>query len=146
MTRTKKAMTNAPTVYLVSCVGKKREHAMLAKDLYSSEWFLRAREYVERRREPWFILSAKFGLVGPEEHIEPYEQTLNAMAIAERRAWAQRVRIQMDAALPARSRCVVLAGRRYREFLMDYLAERYTIEVPMEGLAIGKQLQWLATH
>lgn len=89
---------------------------MLARELYASEWFVRARQYVERHGGRWFILSAKFGLVAPEQHIEPYEQTLNEMAIPERRAWARRVRSQMDVSLPAGGRCVVLAGRRYREF------------------------------
>jgi len=139
-------MTHTTPLYLVSCVGKKREHAMPAKDLYASEWFLRARGYVERNGGPWFILSAKFGLVAPEQRIEPYDQTLNGMAVAERREWAQRVRLQMDALLPASGRCVVLAGQRYREFLMDYLDERFSTEVPMVGSAIGQQLRWLATH
>lgn len=68
------------------------------------------------------------------------------MAIAERRAWAQLVQSQMDVALPTSGQCVMLAGRRYREFLMDYLNQRFATGVPMEGLAIGQQLRWLATH
>jgi len=64
------------------------------------------------------------------------------MGIAERKAWAQRVHSQMEVSLPESERCVVLAGQRYREFLMDYLADRYA----MEGLAIGKQLRWLTTY
>lgn len=134
------------TIYLVSCVGKKRDLPTQAKDLYASEWFFRARAFVERARCPWFILSAKFGLVMPEQTIPPYEQTLNDMSRAERLAWARTVQLQMDFALPDGGRCVVLAGRRYREFLLDYLATRYATEVPMKGLAIGKQLRWLASH
>lgn len=137
-------------IYLTSCVGKKRDRAMPARDLYASNWFYKAREYVERRSGVWYILSAKLGLVAPDQVIEPYEQTLNRMPIAERRAWAQRVREQMDAQLqsgPGRGdRCIVLAGTRYREFLMDYLNGRFKVEIPMSRLAIGKQLQWLTNH
>ena len=143
---TERTMGRGPTTYLVACVGKKCGHAMPAKELYLSDWFGRARAFVERHEGRWFILSAKWGLVAPEQSIEPYDQTLNEMAIAQRRQWAHNVQSQMDVSLPLRGRCVVLAGRRYREFLMPYLAERYTVEVPMEGLAIGRQLQWLATH
>lgn len=139
-------MTHTAPVYLVSCVAKKSESARPAKDLYVSEWFLRARKYVERSDGRWFILSAKFGLVQPEQCIEPYEQTLNTMTLLKRKAWAQRVRMQMEIMLPPSARCVVLAGQRYREFLMDYLNERYVTEVPMQGLAIGQQLRWLGTH
>jgi len=130
----------------VSCVGKKCDRAMPAKDLYVSEWFLKARDYVERHADVWFILSARFGLVKPEQIIEPYEQTLNSMSIGERRAWAHQVRAQMEAQLPVQGRCVVLAGSRYREFLMEYLSSRFTTEIPMERLAIGKQLQWLGAN
>jgi hypothetical protein len=37
------------------------------KGLFLSEWFRRAREYVEALGGPWFILSAKYGLVSPDE-------------------------------------------------------------------------------
>jgi hypothetical protein len=50
----------------------------------------------------------------------------------------------MESSLPAVDRIVVLAGLRYREFLMDYLRQRAgTVEVPMEGLTIGRQLRYL---
>ncbi|MHA6897038.1 DUF6884 domain-containing protein [Ralstonia pseudosolanacearum] len=92
-----------------------QRYATQAKDLYLSEWFVRARAYVEHRGHPWFILSAKFGLVAPEQTIEPYEQTLNDMPVAERGAWARSVQVQMESSLPARFCCVVLAGHRMRE-------------------------------
>jgi uncharacterized protein DUF6884 len=69
------------------------------------------------------------------------------MRTSERNAWASKVQAQMETSLPAADRIVVLAGRRYREFLMDYLRQRArTVEVPMEGLTIGKQLRYLAAH
>jgi hypothetical protein len=63
----------------------------------------------------------------------------------DREAWADRVMAQMEVSVPAVERIVVLAGVRYREFLMDYLRQRAKIvDVPMEGLGIGKQLSYLA--
>jgi len=39
----------------------------------------------------------------------------------------------------------MLAGERYREFLVPELAEHgYATDVPMRGLGIGRQLQWLS--
>lgn len=137
---------NADTIFLVSCVGKKQSAPAPARHLYTSEWFLRARAYVERQEAPWFILSAKLGLVSPDQIVEPYEQTLNEMPIINRRAWASVVMNQMDEMLPNANRCIAFAGQRYREFLMDYLLERFDTEVPMCGLAIGRQLQWLGSH
>lgn len=103
-----------------------------------------ARDYVESTGRPWFILSAEYGLVSPHQVLAPYERTLNTMSKAERNAWAKRVKAQMETRLPAADRIVVLAGQRYRESLMDYLRQRArTAEIPMEGLTIGRQLQYL---
>jgi len=132
------------TVYLVSCVGEKQRHPAPARALYTSEWFVRARAFVEAAGAPWFILSAEHGLLGPDERVAPYERTLNGMGVAERRDWAARVVRAMQARLPAADRVVVLAGARYREFLMPYLERRFArVEVPMENLRIGEQLAWL---
>jgi hypothetical protein len=68
------------------------------------------------------------------------------MGVEDRRQWASRVISQMDARLPSSRRIVILAGQRYREFLLDYLRRRAdTVELPMEGLTIGRQLSYLAS-
>jgi hypothetical protein len=133
------------TVYLISCVGRKLSTPAQARDLYTSEWFVKARDYVENTGCPWFILSAEHGLVTPERILAPYERTLNTMRKPERQAWATRVKAQMEASLPATDRIIVLAGMRYREFLMEYLERRAKVEVPMERRGIGQQLQYLTT-
>jgi hypothetical protein len=137
-------MRNKNTIYLISCVSVKRHVPSLAKDLYISPWFLKARHYVERTDCPWYILSAEYGLVSPDQTLAPYEKTLNSMPIGERRHWAKKVIVQMDQAIPQIECAVFLAGQRYREFLMSQLQSRgISVEVPMEGLRIGEQLGWL---
>ena len=131
-------------LYLVSCVSKKKDKACPAKDLYISDWFRKARTYVESTGHPWFILSAEYGLVNPETVIEPYERTLNKMPVRERRAWAGQVIAQLRGELGGVDRIVILAGARYREFIMPALTESVAeVEVPLEGLRIGEQLSWL---
>jgi hypothetical protein len=135
------------TVYLVSCVGEKRPVPTLAKDLYTSSWFKKARHYAEWSGNPWFILSAEHGLVSPDQVLAPYEKTLNTMPIAERRKWAQRVSSQLEEVVPRMERAVFLAGQRYREFVADHLRKRnILVEIPMQGLRIGEQLSWLSNH
>ena len=138
---------NGPTVYLVSCVSKKREQACAARDLYVSDLFRKARRFAEASGYPWFILSAEHGLVAPDQVIAPYERTLNTMRAADRCAWGERVAAQLAEAVPDLSRVVFLAGERYREFLARHLASRgVEVSVPMEGLGIGQQLSWLGHH
>lgn len=133
--------------YLVSCVAKKRFEAAQAKDLYVSDWFKKARAYVEKSGEPWFILSAEYGLLDPEEMVSPYERTLNNMSLGERRAWARRVVEQMRERLPPCDEIHVLAGTQYREFIMEFLSKRAKqVKLPLEGLRIGEQLSWLGSH
>lgn len=134
----------ADRIYLVSCVTKKRAYSSSAKDLYLSAWFVSARDRITREGVPWYILSAKFGLLNPDTVIAPYNVTLNGMGVAVRRRWAVRVITQMEEALPSVDEVVIFAGQRYREFLEEYLRRRYTsVSVPMEGLRIGEQLRWL---
>lgn len=132
------------TVYLVSCVSKKSSGPSAAKDLYTSDWFLKARSYVEKRDGAWFILSAKYGLLDPDQKIEPYEVTLNNMSVSARRDWAQNVLKALETLIGPEDRLVILAGARYREFLTERLESLCAeVVVPMEGLRIGEQLAWL---
>jgi hypothetical protein len=136
-------VADSQRVYLVSCVSKKSATAAHAREFYLSAWFIAVRQYVEATGDPWYVLSAKYGLVSPMQVLAPYDETLNNMKIAERRAWASRITTQMDHLMPSVRTVVVFAGLRYREFLMGYFVRRWRVEVPMEGLRIGKQLQWL---
>ena len=139
--------SNAAAVYLISCVKTKRKQACPARELYVSDWFLKARRYAETSGCHWFILSAEYGLVAPDRVIAPYERTLKTMPIAERRAWAERVSKELAVAVPKLSHVVFLAGEPYREFLARHLNDRgVVVSVPMKGLVRGKQLSWLGQH
>jgi hypothetical protein len=135
----------ARRVALVSCVKSKQLRPALAKDLYTSALFTKARAWAERNCDEWFILSAKYGFVNPDQMLEPYEMTLNTMRTGERRQWADRVFRQMDAAgvLSRETTFVWLAGSNYKSDLARLL-NGYEQADPMEGLGIGKRLQWLS--
>jgi hypothetical protein len=133
-------------IALVSCVKTKRGEPHPAKDLYTSPLFLGLRRYAETHADRWFILSAKHGLLDPDQVIEPYEATLNTMGVRERRQWAENVTSQLMEVLPADAEVIVLAGERYRKDLLPFLRRRgHRVTVPLEGLPFGKQLQYLGT-
>ena len=115
-----------------------------AKDLYISDWFCTARACVETTGCPWGILSAEYGLLEPDEVIRPYEKTLNAMPVAERRAWSHEFLESMHSFLVGIDTVVFFAGERYREHLEPGLREwGVAVAVPMLGLRQGEQLAWL---
>ncbi len=132
------------TIYLVSCVSRKQDGSHQAKELYTSDWFVKARALVEKTNEPWYILSAEYGLVNPETEIPNYNKTLNNMSVNERRRWASQVLNDLQSIIKTGDKVIFFAGQRYREFLIDPLiAMGVTVEIPMFGLQIGKQLQWM---
>ena len=135
---------NCRNIYLLSCVRQKRSAPTHARDLYTSPWFCKARTYADRTGQPWFVLSAKYGLVHPGEMLAPYDLTLNTMLVADRRRWASGALTQLEPHLDIIRVVTFLAGRRYREFLEPSLRSRgLVVSIPMEGLRIGEQLRWL---
>jgi hypothetical protein len=131
-------------IVLVACAATKLPKAAPAQDLYISDLFRKARRWAERHGARWYILSALHGLVEPSTVLEPYNQTLNTMAAAERRVWAQRVAGALPAVVtPQETHLIFLAGDKYRSTL-GALAEQlgYSIEAPLAGFPIGKQLAW----
>ena len=100
---------------------------------------------METNRYPWFILSAKYGLVSPNEVIAPYEETLNYFSREDRRAWSMRVFRVLEKKCPPPRTLIFLAGKKYREDIVALsLKVGYRCETPMEGLGIGIQLRWLS--
>jgi hypothetical protein len=132
------------TVVLVSCVSLKRDQTCEAQNLYCSDWFKKARAFAEISGDRWLILSARHGALEPDFIIEPYDQTLYGQKRQERQAWASRTAATLRDSIPPQSKIIILAGEIYREFLIPLLSDRYAIEIPLEGLGIGKQLQALA--
>ena len=131
-------------VALVSCVKQKRGLASPARDLYTSQLFRGLRRYAETHADTWYIMSAEYGVLHPDEVVEPYERTLNKMPKRDRRAWSQKVQQQLLDLLPPDAEVILLAGQRYREDIEPFLRERgYSVSIPLQGLTIGKQLQWL---
>lgn len=132
-------------IVLISCVSKKLDYPSKAKDLYISPLFRLNLEYSKKLTpDQVFILSAKYGLIELDEVISPYDLTLNNMSVKDRKAWSSKVlsqlRIQTDL---DRDKFIFLAGQKYRQYIIPYLK---SYEIPLEGLTIGKQLQFLKSQ
>jgi cytoplasmic iron level regulating protein YaaA (DUF328/UPF0246 family) len=130
-------------IVLISCVSKKRSQKGKARDLYISTLFKKNLQYaLKLAPDQIFILSAKYGLVTLDDEIEPYDLTLNTMSAPEIKQWAHEVLRQLSEKTDLlHDQFVFLAGEKYRKYLIPHLAN---VEVPLEGLPIGKQLQKLS--
>ena len=129
-------------VVLIACASRKVQHRAKAPDLYVSDLFRMSLAFARTLRpEALFILSARHGLVHPDDELDPYNLTLNTMPLAGVKAWSDIVFRQLqDRTTADADHFIFLAGDRYRRFLQPRLR---STEVPMAGLGIGKQLQYL---
>ncbi|HUU98231.1 MAG TPA: hypothetical protein VM487_21065 [Phycisphaerae bacterium] len=105
-------------VALVACSKGKLPHAAPARYLYQGNLFRLSRSWVLQRMsrgqlDAWAILSAKHGLVMPDQMLEPYELALSDLSRPERAAWASAVRDQLVATFGRGARYSVLAGADY---------------------------------
>lgn len=103
------------------------------------------RSFADRAMAPWYILSAEYGLVQPEEWLSPYELALGDTSSEYRRAWGEWVAARLERLSgPLRGREVELhAGRAYIDPLRIPLEERgASLICPLEGLRYGERLRW----
>jgi len=145
-------------ILLISCGKSKRDAASPARDLYTGGLFRAARAHAEALGHPWAILSARHGLVLPDQVIEPYEQRLSAdraeiwagLVSAQSQTWAGMLGLRCRGP-EAGNRCRIWdaatweihAGRDYTDPLMGRLTRsQWTVEAPLAGLQVGERLAW----
>ncbi len=129
-------------IVLISCVSQKLPIKTRAEELYTSTLFKLNMQFAKRLNpDGIFILSAQYGLLSLDDEVEPYDVTLNNMPAEERKTWAKGVLEQLNNKFDLEDdHFVILAGDRYRQYLIKDLK---SFEIPLKGLRIGKQLQYL---
>ncbi|SEA10880.1 hypothetical protein SAMN04488065_1881 [Haloplanus vescus] len=131
---------------LVSCVKTKRDEPATPRNLYTSSYFEKMRDYAEQNHDEWWIISAKHGLLHPDGAlIEPYNETLSGARVARKREWAEEVAKQLDerGLLSGDVTLILHAGQDYYEELLPLIKDSgVSIEIPTEGLGIGDTQAW----
>jgi hypothetical protein len=138
------------TLGLISCTKSKRGYRCPAREMYqTSDLFRKAYNYAIKNYDYVAILSAKYGLLLPDEEIEPYELTLKSMGAVEQKKWAENVFAQLKSKLPLDeiSNVFFHTGLAYRKYLTKLLEEKGILcTVPIEGLSLGQQKAWYLRH
>lgn len=126
----------------IGCVKSKKTKPCKASELYTSSLFRYSFRYALSltKRDKIFILSAKYGLVKPDDIIQPYELTLNSMNKRQRQQWAYKVYKQLvREGIDFNEEAIFLCGKKYREFIMTKFTNA---KAPLENLGLGEQLQF----
>ena len=141
------------TIALVGCsktkaVGHPSGYAA-ARDLYVSDLFSKRVDHVESRGLPWYILSAKCGLLKPSVQVRAYDKTISDLSGIEVAEWHLGVANQLMSELwyefdaPKLSSVTVElhAGAKYCEPLGAIL-QMFGVKVvkPVASRGIGQQL------
>lgn len=141
---------DAITVALVSCGKSKASEPRPARELYTGGLFRASYEWATRHADRVFILSAKHGLVEPEQVIAPYDHKLSEKSKKERQAWGERVVSSLFGKVRAKKmRIIVLAGQEYADALpLAWEAKRLgrdvSVEKPLKGKSQGERLAFFA--
>lgn len=80
-----------PNVIIIGCGRHKKDHPTFARDLYSSKRFNTSKEIAKNIDADYFILSAKHGLITPNQIIEPYDFEISELNKKEKDYWADSI-------------------------------------------------------
>ena len=116
-----------------------------ARDQFDpSPVFRRARDFCERAYSEWYILSATYLLIPPQQVIGAGEPALRMLNAAERVAWAESVAGQLRLRVGRSAEpltFVLYASQRYTELLMR-AAPDISFETPLSGMSFVGRLHW----
>ena len=101
-----------------------------AKQMYQGRLFKVVRKYCETMEFDYVIISAKYGLLHPDDVIEGYEMVLRTKEDVER--IRPQVEEKLRPILKNYDKIVVIAGRQYREVLKNLWDERF-VEIKSRG-------------
>ena len=136
---------------------KNEGETIVAGAAYCSPLFQKSKQWAELRGYPYAIISAKYGLIFPDEEIQDYDLTLNELNKKQLENWKKNVSKQIEEydkrAWPQDGdilesweddpTIIALAGKAYTDNLQDALPYIIDIEEPLKGLQVGERLSKL---
>ena len=124
-------------VTLTQCTNTKRAGRHKAKDLYDeSTYYCIMREWARSTGNPWFILSAKHGLLDPMREIEDYNEVGLSVEQCEQ--------IATELSDKGVEEVLITAGKKYTDPLTPELeANGIDVVEVARGMRIGKRVKHL---
>src|SRR5438309_477342 len=131
-------------IALIACSKTKASWDRPAAVLYESSLYRKSLLAAMDRNDTIRILSAKYGLLRPEQVVAPYDVTLKRMTREARAEWASRTSAQLTDLVKPGDTIALFAGEEYSAPLRGALRLRgcrYT--EPLTNLALGCRLKRL---
>jgi hypothetical protein len=134
-----------PFAIVIGCGRSKRQAPDQARSLYVSRRFKTCRLIAEALQAPYFILSARHGVVNPEARLEPYDLDLKTLSSAAICHWARAVLDSLEQSTDGQG-VTVLAEEAYARPVLTYNAHRnkpLPVAAPLADLDPQFHQQWL---
>ena len=127
---------------LIGCSKTKTRNASgTPGELYAGDLFRKRVDYARRNQLPWFVLSAKYGLLLPDQSLPNYDTAPADFTKEQRSTWAGNVAFKL-AQFGDYTTVEIHAGNLYADPLSSLLrAAGLVVERPCQGLGIGQQLK-----
>lgn len=129
-------------IALIGCTSRKQDYKCPAIEMYTkSNYFNLKLDYCKKINvDKIYILSAKYGLLEPEEIIEPYNVHLKETSKDYRLTWSENVLKDLKDKTDLESdEFIILAGNDYMKYLLEHIPNHYN---PVKGLGIGQQMKF----
>ena len=122
-------------VVLVSSSGAHGPAPVPVAELFRSPGFANARAHAERSGLPWFVLSAKHGLLDPADVVSPYDVQIDERSATYRAAWGEWVVAQLSERVQLEGVTVeVHGGVDFAQPLRQPLSRRgAALDLPLPG-------------
>ena len=133
--------------FIISCTKKKiwdvnpnAPKKVKAKDAYIGNLFKLAKELVTKLNASWWIISAKYGILAPNEEIENYN-----IHIKQSKLTPEIIKKQLiEKGIVNYKRIIILASTKYCELIEKAAKELgISVKTPLKGLPLGKMLSKL---
>ncbi|MCF2140543.1 MAG: hypothetical protein K9W44_10865 [Candidatus Lokiarchaeota archaeon] len=118
---------NDEILVILSCTKKKLNHPAPASELYQGDVFKKAHIWVTQHKFNELIVSAKYGLVEPDEILEPYDKQLKTKADA--RAIQKKILPKLEQYLKNKKAIIMIMGNIYVEALKPALEDLKMVPV-----------------
>lgn len=129
-------------ITFVACAKKKSNKKCKAEKMYISTLYEYSMKYAKEHSDIIYILSAKHGLLPLDKIIDPYNETLNDKTDKEIKIWSRKVYDTLLQLNLENNDFIYLCGNNYKKYLIQWLPGKD----PMQGLGLGKRLQWLKNN
>lgn len=131
-------------VAIIACSSTKHpKHNVEAQNLYAG-WTFESFKKLAQKEERWYIVSAKYGLLRPNDKISVYDFMINQMTKTERILWGKKVIISLASECDlANDTFILYCPESYHKHFASYLKNK---ETPVKGLGIGEQRQYLKNN